>query len=87
MTWAGSALAMEAAVAGITAFAIIVSVIAEKFIGRTTRRLMGLGKLKSVDILVVGDSDACREAIREVRLNIPHAEIGWLMPEAPEATP
>lgn len=87
VTWAGRALAMEAAVVGITAFTIVVSVIAEEFISRTTRKLMGLGKLKRVDILVVGDSDACREAIREVRLNIPHAEIGWLMPEPPKQPP
>lgn len=87
VTWAGRVLAMEAAVVGITAFTIVVSVIAEEFISRTTRKLMGLGKLKRVDILVVGDSDACREAINEVRLNIPHAEIGWLMPEPPKQPP
>ncbi len=87
VTWAGRVLAMEAAVAGITAFTIVVSVIAEEFISRTTRKLMGLGKLRRVDILVVGDSDACKEAIREVRLNIPHAEIGWLMPEPPKHPP
>ncbi len=87
VTWAGRVLAMEAAVVGITAFTIVVSVIAEEFISRTTRKLMGLGKLKRGDILVVVDSDACREAIREVRLNIPHAEIGWLMPEPPKQPP
>ncbi len=87
VTWAGRVLAMEAAVVGITAFTIVVSVIAEEFISRTTRKMMGLGKLKRIDILVVGDSDACREAIREVRLNIPHAEIGWLMPEPPKQPP
>lgn len=87
VTWAGRVLAMEAAVVGITAFTIAVSVIAEEFINRTTRKLMGLGRLKKMDILIVGDSDACREAIREVRLNIPHAEIGWLMPEAPKQPP
>lgn len=86
-TWAGKALAMEAAVAGITAFTIFVSVIAEEFISRTTRKLMGMGRLRRVDVLVVGDSDACREAIREVRLNMPGAEIGWLMPEPPKQPP
>ncbi len=85
-TW-GTVVTVETVVVGIAVFTMLVSVLAEEFMNASLKKNMGLGKLKRVDILVIGGEEACREALDELQLNEPHARIGWLLPQPPKQPP
>ena len=86
-TAAGKLVAMEATVTGIAMFTLLVSTIAEEFLSSAMKRAMGLGRLRRVDLLVIGDTEACREVIEEVRRARPQWRIGWVLPEQPPSPP
>ncbi len=72
------------AVAGIAVYTLTVSVIADWFLSTSIRRSLGMAPLKNKEILVIGDSDSCREIIDELILNGYENMIGWLTPTQPK---
>ena len=86
-TTPGYIVTVETVVLGIAVFTMLVSSLAEEFMNRSIRKSMGLGKLKHVKTLVIGDSETCREVISELKVNIGLEEVGWLMPEPPKNPP
>ena len=85
-TW-GTVVTVETVVVGIAVFTMLVSVLAEEFMNASLKKSMGLGRLKRVDILVIGGEETCREALNELQLNEPHVRIGWLLPQPPKQPP
>jgi len=85
-TW-GTLVTVETVVVGIAVFTMLVSVLAEEFMNASLKKSMGLGRLRRVDILVIGDEETCREALDELQLNEPNARIGWLLPQPPKQPP
>jgi len=86
-TFWGTVVTVETIVVGIAVFTMMVSLLAEEFMNASIRKSMGLGRLRKVDMLVIGELESCREAVEELKLNLPNARIGWLMPEAPKQPP
>ncbi len=86
-TFWGTVVTVETIVVGIAVFTMMVSLLAEEFMNASIRKNMGLGRLRRVDILVIGELGSCREAVEELKLNLPNARIGWLMPETPKQPP
>ena len=76
-----------AAIMGILAYTLTVSVIADSFLSASIRRTMGMAPLKGKKILVIGDSDACKEIIDELVLNGYGEQVGWLTPIQPKIEP
>ena len=76
-----------AAIMGILAYTLTVSVIADAFLSASIRRTMGMAPLKGKKILVIGDSDACKEIIDELVLNGYGEQVGWLTPTQPKVEP
>ncbi len=72
-----------AAIMGIVAYTLTVSVIADWFLSRSIRRSLGMAPLKNKKILVIGGSDTCKEIIDELVLNGYSDELGWVTPEQP----
>ncbi len=73
-----------AAIMGIVAYTLTVSVIADWFLSKSIRRSLGMAPLKGKEILVIGDSDSCREIIDELILNKYGDKIGWVTPVQPK---
>ncbi len=86
-TVAGRIVALEAAVIGIAVFTLLVSMIAEAFLEQGLRRTMGLARLKNVDVVVIGSSEVCREAVDELRASMPDYHIAWVLEEQPRTLP
>lgn len=86
-TFAGYIIASLTIVLGIAVFTLLVSTIAEAFLRQSLRRYMGLVKLKHVDVVVVGASEICREAIDELRNSGRGYRIAWVLEERPRAPP
>ncbi|RLG85216.1 MAG: hypothetical protein DRO15_07785 [Thermoprotei archaeon] len=76
-------LAIEASIVGIATFTLLVSVIAEDFLSRSMKRSMGFGKMKNREIVVVGDTELCREVVEELKLNKSSSKIGWILTKQP----
>lgn len=76
-------LAIEASIVGIATFTLLVSVIAEEFLSRSMKKSMGLGKMKNREIVVIGDTELCREVVDELRLNKSDSKIGWILTKQP----
>ena len=76
-----------AAIMGILAYTLTVSVIADAFLSASIRRTMGLAPLKNKKILVIGDSDICNEVIDELVLNGYEDDTGLLTPTQPRGQP
>ena len=76
-----------AAIMGILAYTLTVSVIADAFLSASIRRAMGLAPLKNKKILVIGDSDVCNEVIDELVLNDYGDDTGLLIPTQPRGQP
>ncbi|HDD26658.1 MAG TPA: hypothetical protein ENF75_06180, partial [Acidilobales archaeon] len=83
-SWAGRVLALETAVMGIATFTLLISVIAEEFLSRSLKKSMGLGRLKGVNILVIGDTEVCEEVINELKINMRNARIAWVLSKQPQ---
>ncbi len=79
----GWIVAGVAAILGILAYTLTISVIADWFLSRSIRRSMGLAPLKNKDILVIGDSDSCTDIIDELIINGFQDRIGWVTPKQP----
>jgi voltage-gated potassium channel len=73
-----------AAIMGIVAYTLTVSVIADWFLSKSIRRSLGMAPLKGKRILVIGGSDSCREIIDELILNNYGDQIGWVTPVQPK---
>ncbi|WP_169696946.1 potassium channel family protein [Staphylothermus marinus] len=73
------------AVMGILAYTLTVSVIADWFLSKSIRRSLGRAPLKNKKILVIGDSDSCREIIDELIANNYLDEVGWVTPREPRS--
>jgi len=86
-TLGGTIVTIETVVVGIAIFTMLVSVLAEGFMNASLKKSMGLGKLKKVDILVIGDEESCIEAIHELQINLPYSSIAWLLPQPPRQPP
>ncbi|WP_457752301.1 potassium channel family protein [Thermococcus sp.] len=66
-TSAGRAVAMVAAVAGISTFTALVSIIAESFISSTLRRMLGMQKVRySGHYVVIGQGSSIPSFVREL---------------------
>lgn len=66
-TSAGRAVAMVAAVAGISTFTALVSIIAESFISSTLRRMLGMQKVKySGHYVIIGQGSSIPSFVREL---------------------
>ncbi len=72
-----------AAIMGIIAYTLTISVIADWFLSLSIRRSLGMAPLKNKKILVIGNSDSCNEIIDELILNGYREEIGYLVSEQP----
>ncbi len=72
-----------AAIMGIVAYTLTVSVIADWFLSKSIRRSLGMAPLKNKKILVIGGTDTCREIIDELILNGYGDDIGWISPKQP----
>lgn len=73
-----------AAVMGIVAYTLTVSVIADWFLSKSIRRSLGMAPLKNKSILVIGGTDACRDLIDELVINGYGDMLGWVIPEQPK---
>ncbi|ASJ06192.1 potassium channel family protein [Thermococcus pacificus] len=70
-TGAGRAVAMVAAVAGISTFTALVSVLAEYFISSSLRRMMGMHRVKySGHYVVIGQGSSIESCVNELLLAI-----------------
>ncbi len=75
------------AVMGIIAYTLTISVIADSFLSASIRKALGQAPLKKKKIIVIGDSESCRELIDELIANGYGDETGWLTPVQPRSTP
>jgi len=85
-TGPGMAVAVVDAILGIASYSLLVSLIAEQLLSSTMKKAWGLAWLKNRDIVVIGDSEECIEAIDEIKKNIPHAKISWVTDKQPNIT-
>lgn len=83
----GTVVTIETVIVGIAIFTMLVSVLAEGFMNASLKKSMGLGKLKKVDVLVIGNEESCIEAIHELQINLPYSNIAWLLPQPPRQPP
>lgn len=83
----GWVVAGFAAVMGILAYTLTVSVIADAFLSASIRRALGMAPLKNKKIIVIGDSEVCKELIDELILNGLGDKTGWITPEQPSFEP
>ncbi|MCD6301085.1 MAG: hypothetical protein J7L82_03330, partial [Staphylothermus sp.] len=72
-----------AAVMGIIAYTLTISVIADWFLSLSIRRSLGMAPLKNKEILIIGDTDTCYELIDELKLNNYVENIGLVTPQQP----
>ena len=74
-TGAGRAVAMVAAVAGISTFTALVSVLAEYFISSSIRRMMGMHRVKySGHYVVIGQGSSIESCVNELLLAMSRGE-------------
>jgi len=73
-----------AAIMGIIAYTLTISVIADWFLSLSIRRSLGMAPLKNKKILVIGDTDTCYELIDELKLNNYLENIGLVTPQQPK---
>jgi len=83
----GWVVAGFAAVTGIATYSLTVSVIADSLLTASMRRVLGIAPLKDKKVVVIGDSDSCRELVDELVANGLADEVGWLMSRQPKARP
>jgi len=76
-----------AAIMGILAYTLTVSVIADAFLSASIRRAMGMAPLKKKEIIIIGDDESCRELVDELVINGLGDETGWLIPSQPRSEP
>jgi len=86
-TFLGKVVSIATIVVGIAMFSLFISTLADIFMQGSLKKIMGLGKVKSADIVVVGANEVCREAINELKRNIPKAKITWVMEKRPRVPP
>ncbi len=79
----GWVVAGFAAIMGIIAYTLTISVIADWFLSLSIRRSLGMAPLKNKEILVIGDTDTCYELIDELKLNNYIENIGLVTPQQP----
>jgi len=87
VTEAGKMIAIETGIMGFVVFMLLVSTMAEYLMEYSLKKSMGLGKLSDVDLIVVGSSEICREAINEIKANSPKTKIGWILEKRPRTPP
>ena len=85
-TGPGMAVAVVNAILGIASYSLLVSLIAEQLLSSTMRKTWGLAWLKNRDVVIIGDSEECIEAMDEIKKNIPHAKISWITDKQPNIT-
>ena len=76
-----------AAITGIMAYTLTISVIADIFLSTSIKKVLGQAPLKNKKILVIGDSGSCREIIDELVVNGYGDATGWLTPVQPRSQP
>ncbi len=86
-TFWGRVIACVTIVVGIAMFSLFISTLADIFMQGSLKRVMGLGRVKKVDVVVVGANEVCREAINELKRNIPRIRISWVMEKKPRTPP
>ncbi len=85
-TGPGMAVAVVDAVLGIASYSLLVSLIAEQLLSSTMKKAWGLAWLKNRDVVVIGDSEECIEAMDEIKRNMSHAKISWVTNKQPNIT-
>ncbi len=85
-TGPGMMIAVVDAVLGIASYSLLVSLIAEQLLSSTMKKTWGLAWLKNRDVVVIGDSEECIEAMDEIKRNMPHAKISWITDKQPNIT-
>lgn len=80
----GWLVAGVAAIMGIAVYTLTVSVIADAFLTHSLKKTMGLAPLKKKKIIVIGDTDACRELVEELIINDLGDSVGWVMSKPPK---
>lgn len=83
----GWVVAGFAAVMGILAYTLTVSVIADAFLSASIRRALGMAPLKNKKIIIIGNSEVCKELIKELVLNGLGDKTGWITPDQPDFEP
>jgi voltage-gated potassium channel len=83
----GWAVAAATAVMGIAVYTLAISVIADEFMEASLRRSLGMAPMKGKDIVVIGDTDACRDLVDELVKNGLGSRVGWLLGEKPSSEP
>ncbi len=80
----GWLLAGVAAIMGIAVYTLTVSVIADAFLTHSLKKTMGLAPLKRKKIIVIGDTDSCKELVQELIANNLGDYVGWVMSRQPK---
>ncbi len=86
-TFFGQVVSIATIVIGIAMFSLFISTLADIFMQGSLRKIMGLGRVKKADIVVIGANEICREAINELKRNIPKVKITWVMEKRPRVPP
>ncbi|NPA97562.1 MAG: hypothetical protein GXO32_08185 [Crenarchaeota archaeon] len=86
-TFWGRVVACVTIVVGIAMFSLFISTLADVFMQGSLKRVLGLGRVKNVDVVVVGANEVCREAINELRRNMPKIRVAWVMEKKPRTPP
>ncbi len=81
------AVAAATSVFGIATYTLLISTLADFFLGATVKAAMGMGRLKGKRFLVVGEGPACEEAIKELLANGYSDETGWIRESQPKGDP
>ncbi len=83
----GWAVAAVTAVMGIAVYTLAISVIADEFMEASLKRSLGAAPLRRKRIVVIGDSDACRDLVDELVKNGYGRQVGWLVSQKPQPEP
>ncbi len=86
-TFWGHVITCITIVVGIAMFSLFVSTLADIFMQGSLKRVLGLGRVRNVDVVVVGANEVCREAINELKRNMPRLKISWVMERRPKSPP
>ncbi len=81
------AVAAATSVFGIATYTLLISTLADFFLGATVKLAMGMGRLKGKRFLVVGEGPVCEEAIKELSINGYSDETGWIRESQPKGDP
>lgn len=82
-TVAGYMVTILTVALGMGIFTLLTLSLAETFLNKSMRRYQGLMKVKNADIIVIGNTEVCKEVLAELKLNIRNSKIVWVLDSQP----